>query len=309
MMAITFPSRRQLFIVLAFIICACNAFPLSLSSSNVAQSHNVFRCDKYLQTHHATAVTDEIDTQTPTSLQISNASALLDPLLTSFLLRSIRNSAIDEEDVEDSTTAQFTFSDASKAMIGLQVWETCLRKARLPLIDDFQQTTIWPEEPLFYHVYDALSALGLPRLVRRHPETLTTSVLLGLAKIVVEFIKAQRQGKLVISEEDNIDNNDDWEEDTLSDIEDDFIAFEYEPLSLEELNQLADSLASNLKKEWGGVVQGVAQLDKLFGYDHGLLDLQVGDYIVCNCSDSNLPHTLTLFALFIMQCREKLSSA
>ena len=299
MMAITFPSRRQLFIVLAFIICACNAFPLSLSSSNVAQSHNVFRCDKYLQTHHATAVTDEIDTQTPTSLQISNASALLDPLLTSFLLRSIRNSAIDEEDVEDSTTAQFTFSDASKAMIGLQVWETCLRKARLPLIDDFQQTTIWPEEPLFFHVNDAFSALGLPRLVRRHPETLTTSVLLGLAKVVIEFIKAQRQGKLVISEEDNIDNNDDWEEDTLSDIEDDFTElFTYEPLSPEELNQLADSFASNLKKEWGGVVQGVAQLDKVFGYDHGLLDQQVSDYIVCNCSDSNLPHTLTLFAFY-----------
>ena len=245
----TFASRRQLFIVLAFVICACNAFPLSLSSSNVA--------------HH------NIDTQTPSSLQISNAS--LDPLLTSFLLRSIRNSS-NEEDVEDSTAAQFTFSDALKSMIGLQVWETCLRKARLPLIDDFQQTTIlWPEEPLFYHVYDALSALGLPRLVRRHPETLTTSVLLGLAKVVVEFIKAQRRGKLVISEDNGIDENDEyWEEDTMSDIEDNFTElFTYEPLSPEELNQLADSLASNLKKEWGGVVQGVAQLDKIFGYDHG----------------------------------------
>ena len=162
----TFASRRQLFIVLSFIICACNAFPLSLSSSNVA--------------HH------NIDTQTSSSLQISNAS--LDPLLTSFLLRSIRNSP-NEDNSEDSTTAQFTFSDALKSMTGLQVWETCLRKARLPLIDDFQQTTIWPEEPLFFHVNDALSALGLPRLVRRHPETLTTSVLLGLAKIVIEFIK------------------------------------------------------------------------------------------------------------------------
>ena len=288
MAAITpsFAGRRQLFIVLAFIICAACSNAL-----NVAH-HNLFRYDTYLnlQTHHATY----IDTQTSSSLQISNAS--LDPLLTSFLLRSIRNSS-NEEDAEDSTTAaQFTFSDASKAMIGLQVWETCLRKARLPLIDDFQQTTIWPEEPLFHHVYEVLSALGLPRLVRRHPETLTTSVLLGLAKVVIEFIKAQRQGKLVISEDTSIDNYDErgWEEDTMSDIEDDYTElFEYEPLSPEELNQLADSLASNLKKEWGGVVQGVAQLDKLFGYDHGLLDQQVSDCIVCKCSDSNQSSTCT----------------
>ena len=159
-------------------------------------------------------------------------------------------------------------------MVGIQIWGSALRKARLPLMDDFSKNeNIWPEEPLFSHVYDTLSELGLPRLIRRHPEILT-SVLLGVAKVVIEFIKEQRKGKLVFAENSTPEEDDEYNWNDDDDLEEP-PEFEYEPLSTEELDQLGNTLADNLKQEWGGVVQGVAMLDKVFGYDHGLLDMQV----------------------------------
>ena len=284
----------------AFILYTCDGFSLQSSipalrhiylhpqkQHIIATHHHLAHVDIVVpQTYHAriatnhhaiaNADTDATDTSSSTSsLQISNASAQLDPLLTSFLLRSIRNDD-DTDNIHNVNAHFFTFSDASKAMVGLRIWETSLRKARLPTIDDFDQCTTWPDEPLFSYVFDVLSKLGLPRLVRRHSEVLTTSVLFSVAKIVVQFIKAHRQGKLVVS--DDIDEEDgeySLEEDI---IEDDYSTqFEYEPLSTDELDQLADSLSSSLQEQWGGIVQGVTQLDKVFGYDHGLLDQQRGE--------------------------------
>jgi len=254
----------RLYTAAVFVLCTCDGFSLQSLIPSVRHIP-LYPQNVRIATHHHSSVS---------SLQISNASAQLDPLLTSFLLRSIRNDG-DIDDIHHHT--HFTFSDASKAMVGLQIWETSLRKARLPTIDDFEsvQCTTWPDEPLFTYVFDVLSKLGLPRLVRRHPKVLTTSVLLSVAKVVVQFIKAQRQGKLVVS--DNIDDEEEddeysWEEDI---IEDDYSThFEYEPLSTDELDQLAESLSSSLQEQWGGIVQGVAHLDKVFGYDHGLLDQQ-----------------------------------
>jgi len=216
---------------------------------------------------------------------VADASARLDPLLTSFLLRSVRKIA-DEDESDgvpiDTTTAlsssHLTFSDASRAIIGLTTWDTCLRKARTPLIDDFVNInqSVWPEEPLFSHLSNTLAELGLPRLVRRHPEILT-SVLLGVAKLVVQYSKAQRQGKLVIVDESMEGEEDELliEDDEYS-IEDDMLeTFEYEQLSNEELEKLAESLAGNMISDWGSLVQGVSLLDKVFGYNHGLLDIQV----------------------------------
>lgn len=269
----------------AILLFTCHGFPFPLHerwplapwqppSSVVARKEALLR---YRLQANAIADT-EVEADTPT-LQVSNASARLDPLLTSFLLRSVRNNggaSPTNNEHDDTTTNFFTFSDATKAMIGLQTWETSLRKARLPLLEDFStnnnQHDVWPKEPLFGHVYDILSELGMPRLVRRHPEILT-SVLLGVAKFVIEFIKAQKQGKLVIVEQ-NVDDDDDVDYDDRDDVYE-TPEFEYEPLSTEELDQLSDSLANNLKQEWGGVIQGVAMLDKVFGYDHGLLDMQV----------------------------------
>ncbi len=221
-----------------------------------------------------------IDSNTETETPLFHSASALNPLLTSFLLRSVRKnhadiSLLDPTLNSDATIhSLFTFSDASKAMSGLSIWETSFRKARIPVIGDFPKDQgCWPDEPLFTHVFSILSKMGLPRLVSRHPE-ITTSVLLGLAKIVVEFIIAQRRGKLVISgnaldqEDDEFYSN----EYNLEDVDDEF---ELEPLAMEEVDKIAVSLANSLGQEWGGMVQGVAQLDKVFGYDHGLLDLQV----------------------------------
>ena len=214
---------------------------------------------------------------------VSDASARLDPLLTSFLLRSVRK--IDEDEgsipsIETDTTispSHLTFSDASSAMIGLTTWDTSLRKARTPTIDDFLdiKQSVWPEEPLFSYLCNTLAELGLPRLVRRHPEILT-SVLLGVAKLVVEYTKAQRQGKLVIVEETKDDDENEIFEDNYDESMEDRIqeTFEYEQLTNDELEKLAESLAVNLVNEWGSLVQGVSMLDKVFGYNHGLLDVQ-----------------------------------
>ena len=213
--------------------------------------------------HYQTTVDNDL-----TSLQkISNR---LDPLLASFLLRSVRSTT--KEDDDDTNYNQFTFTDATNAMVGLQVWEMSLRKGRLPIsTEDFIETKTWPDAPLFFNVYTVLSEMGISRLVRCHP-TILTSVLLSVAKIVIEYNDAQRRGKLVLLE----DASEDAEYHTEIDMND-TSQFGYEPLSAEELAKLADSVANGLKLEWGAISQGITQLDKIFGYDHGLLDLQGGE--------------------------------
>mmetsp|Transcript_23552 Transcript_23552/g.49358 ORF Transcript_23552/g.49358 Transcript_23552/m.49358 type:complete len:1294 (+) Transcript_23552:86-3967(+) len=232
--------------------------------------------------------------------QIADSAAHLDPLLTSFLLRSIRSNGLDDCDNssdEDRDSEFFdddelilrrdalTVSDVSKAMIGLQTWDESLRKGRLPLVNDFKASSpdgnpeIWPEEPLFSCAQDVLVDLGLARLVRRHPEILP-SVLLSVAKMVVQFTIESRQGKLTIVNTVNDDgkSNDDnivsWE--NYESIDDDEYSqdFSFQPLSSEEIETLAKTVASDVFQEWGGVVRGVSLLDKVFGYNHGLLDLQ-----------------------------------
>ena len=124
--------------------------------------------------HYQTTVDNDL-----TSLQISNR---LDPLLASFLLRSVRSTT--KEDDDDTNYNQFTFTDATNAMVGLQVWEMSLRKGRLPIsTEDFIETKTWPDAPLFFNVYTVLSEMGISRLVRCHP-TILTSVLLSVAKIL-----------------------------------------------------------------------------------------------------------------------------
>ena len=267
----------------ALLICGTShAFPiiqprrrrqLRSVSSSVRYKHKTSRSIRLQSQAIADIEIEGVGTQ---PVQVSEASSQIDPLLTSFLLRSIRNFRDDDNPTENGTEQQpfFTFTDATKAMVGIQIWGSALRKARLPLMDDFSKNeNIWPEEPLFSHVYDTLSELGLPRLIRRHPEILT-SVLLGVAKVVIEFIKEQRKGKLVFAENSTPEEDDEYNWNDDDDLEEP-PEFEYEPLSTEELDQLGNTLADNLKQEWGGVVQGVAMLDKVFGYDHGLLDMQV----------------------------------
>lgn len=212
--------------------------------------------------------------------KLSNASSRLEPLVSWFVLRAAQDSTHLDKDDTDSVAARFTSSDARQALLGLAVWQSALRKGRLPLTEDFQThdyTTTWPAEPLFSHVHDALSALALPRLVRRHPETLT-SVLLGVAKVVIEFINMQRRGHLIIHDNHHGDDNDLTNplDSTMQELHPEQYT-EYVALSDEQLKELAESLSDKLSQQWSGVVQGVAMLDSLFGYDHNMLDVQVRD--------------------------------
>ena len=135
---------------------------------------------------------------------------------------------------------------------------------------------LWPKEPLFTSVYESLSQLALARLVKRHPEVMT-SVLLGVVKVVVEFITLERRGMMVVKDEDEITYEEYGIEDglTLQDADSEQYDIEYVPLSEEELERLAQSLSNELAQEWSGVVRGVSMLDSLFGYNHQMLDLKV----------------------------------
>ena len=64
-----------------------------------------------------------------------------------------------------------SLADAARAARSLRAWGAALRRARLTLAADIQGENgpeVWPEEPLRARVGAALTALGLPRLVRHH---------------------------------------------------------------------------------------------------------------------------------------------
>ncbi|EJK49119.1 hypothetical protein THAOC_32037, partial [Thalassiosira oceanica] len=196
-----------------------------------------------------------------------DAFSSIDPLLTSYLLRSVR------ADDGGKAAAHFTFNDYMQAAVGLQSWESSLRKGRLPLGKrDFVKDDVWPEEPLFGKVTDVMSRLGLPRLIRRHPE-IKSSVLLEVARIVVEFTRSRERGKLVVVEDQQEDEVEDDPWAIEDDDTNDSVVFEYRPMLEGELDKLADQLAGNIQDQFGSVVNGVSLLDKVFGYDHGLLDM------------------------------------
>ena len=234
-------------------------------------------------------------------LSISDASLRLEPLLTSFLLRAASDGNFltpsnTNATAADSSASFFRIDDAYKAMLGLVTWESSLRKGRLPLRSDFDHLELWPEEPLFTHVHDALSNLALQRLVRRHPEVLT-SVSLGVAKTVVEFICLQRRGTMVEESRDDIDEDYDLIYGDFSSLSDDFEQeIEYVPLSKDELERLAESLSEKLALEWSGVARGVSMLDSLFGYDHQMLNVKVRgvpvDEMCPQTYDLNLTNTI-----------------
>ena len=203
-----------------------------------------------------------------------DAFSSIDPLLTSYLLRSVRESVETTGGAanDGGRAAHFTFDDYLRAVAGLQSWESSLRKGRLPLgKGDFAEDDVWPEEPLFEKVTDVMSHLGMPRLMRRHPE-IKSSVLLEVARIVVEFTRSRERGKLVVVEDhDNEIEDDLWGID--DETNDSTIEFEYRPMLDGDLDKLAEQLASNIQDQFGSVVQGVSLLDKVFGYDHELLDM------------------------------------
>ena len=259
---------------------SCYALTIPLSASTNTYQRQIVRSIRASALKSPSASIEDY-TERETLTDISSISSRLEPLLTSFLFRAVHDATTATDtlnDEADTTTSHFRLNDAYNAIHGLVTWETSLRKGRLPLYSDFgDESLYWPEEPLFTHVYNTLSTLALPRLVRRHPEIIT-SVLLGIAKVVVEFVNLQRRGMLVIIENGDDSLSDDVEyifEDDEYELQSEEEQVEFTPMSEDELEKLAQNLSSKLAQEWGGVVQGVSMLDDVFGYSHNMLDSKV----------------------------------
>jgi len=114
----------------------------------------------------------------------------------------------------------------------------------------------------------------------------------SLLQIATQFVQRQqrRQEESDLSEDDEDDSEDDyneWEdfmqedESLLIDNDDDTTEW-----TEEELQQLAvDIVAEGLTNQWGGALRGVQALDQLFGFNHGLLNVQ--DATDNNDNDNN----------------------
>merc|ERR1740124_520734 len=203
----------------------------------------------------------------------------------------------------------------SAASRGLQVWRTALLKGRLPLPAEFAAAieadggyddgyddgrppageeslvTVWPMKPLFSHLIDAMATLQLPRLVLRHPDTVS-AVLITLVKLTQTFHEQLQLHTLPHDDEyddeyeyedgededEDMDNTDmenafTHDEDTI--INEIYLYDDYDDnedtLSGEDIERLAEETAQTLVQQWEGVVHGSNMLDYLFGRNHGIL--------------------------------------
>ena len=186
-------------------------------------------------------------TETTTSSSIS-----VDPLVMRILL-------------QNNHTNTGSILDASA---GIQVWRRVLLRGRLPVPVDFESDP-WPLEPLFSALSKAVVGLQLPRFVMRHPETVT-AVLLTMLRMTIDFRVQQQQ----LVDNKLVDDDEYIDESSYDRAQVNAANNSNSTLSKEELETLAQEIASGFIDEYGGVLDGVASLDQLFGANHGLLDVQ-----------------------------------
>jgi MoxR-like ATPase len=241
----------------------------------------------------------------------ANASPLsltsLDPLLLGTLLRLHQEG--DSSGVAPASGANRNGSGTLRtAAHGLDVWRRCLGRGRLPdagldfavVADDAEgggvlvgreaSPSVWPPEPLFGRIYDSMVQLQLPRFALRHPETVPL-ILRSLLRWTVRYSQ-----RLDAASNDDEDIDDDDEDDDDDDDDDAYTLDYYFQNQLSDDNDVDDNdslppltlpvddaetigadIAREVLREWGGVVYGVNLLDKMFGYDHGLLQVNVDD--------------------------------
>jgi MoxR-like ATPase len=216
------------------------------------------------------AADDQMNTHSEEESSQVSSSISIDPLLFNAL----------QTQSSSSFGAGFNLSLASS---GIRTWRTCLCKGRFPLDVDFDQNVnVWPAEPFFSKVTDAMTTLQLPRFVLRHPDTVS-AVLLTLLRLTFKFMEDVR-AKEEEKEEDA--NSDEEYEDDAEIYADDEFTIESDQrlqdtvddvfsLSSEEMDAMATEIADSLIQEWNGVVSGVNLLDQLFGYDHDMLDVNI----------------------------------
>ena len=207
----------------------------------------------------------------PFSTATSEASyTSIDPLIISVI----------EERTSSSLGTGLNLIDTSN---GIRTWKSCLGKGRFPINADFNND-VWPAEPFFSKVVLAMAELELPRFIMRHPETLSL-VLLTLLRLTFKFME-----EVQIKEEelkDDTSNIYDTEFDDEIDLygnnalaqilhqDDNLILKEsIDDLFSLSIDDIAKDISAAFVQEWSGVVSGVSFLDQLFGYDHGVLDVQ-----------------------------------
>ena len=201
----------------------------------------------------------------------------IDPLLSRILL-------------QQDTAQNLQFDQVLAASTGIATWRHALLKGRLPDFDSEEQS-IWPEEPLFTSLSNAMTELQLPRFVLRHPETVS-AVLLSMLRMTTKYAKQSKvmlyQKEKEAQEDEEEDDEYEWWDSLLEDrwtnYDEDIEEVSDESqnqssdeifLSEEEQKRLAQNIInSGLIDQWGPVISGVQALDQLFGMNHDLLDIQ-----------------------------------
>ncbi len=168
---------------------------------------------------------------------------------------------------------------------GIRVWRHAFTKGRLPTEADFVEVGCrwWPREPLFSKLYDSMVTLQLPRFALRHPEVINV-ILLSILRMTVAFSARlqtlQEEQQTDVSHEHGLEEEDDfyfleWKKQFKSHSEThSFGNFE----DVNDEDAIAAQVTREIIDEWTGVVNGVASLDSIFGFNHGLLHVsQDGD--------------------------------
>lgn len=199
-----------------------------------------------------------------------------------------------------------------QASYGLDIWRKCLIKGRLPDINqDFLPSivavgtsegnntddgnnkndrnmvvVVWPPEPLYTKIYDSMVHLQLPRFAIRHPETISL-ILRSLLRWTMSYSDRLDAASTIYDDDDDDDYDDDdfvldyyfqhqLLDDDNNDDDDgggDNLSVPTVPVLVDDAETIANDIANDVLKEWGNVVKGVNLLDKMFGYDHGLLQV------------------------------------
>ena len=269
----------------AVIVCHLSLFLLVFSSSAVygftstISTRRIFYA-KYLESatisqdegHMKSGTSDEPDAQRIAPMDTLTS---VDPLLMNILQTRSCSSSMPSSSYSLFGNS-FHLSQISK---GIKLWRHCLNKGRYPIASDFDQeegaSSVWPAEPFFAKVIDAMATLELPRFVMKHPETIS-AVLLTLLRLTFQLMDDLMAREEELLEDAEYDREDDLFEmncAATSKIEE----AENPSLSGEEIDRMAAEIADAFVEEWSGVVSGVNILDQLFGYDHDLFNAQEAD--------------------------------
>jgi MoxR-like ATPase len=224
------------------------------------------------------------------------------PPTTTTTSRVASNSSINSTLDDDDDTLELSFGSVRAISHGLTVWRRILRKGRLPLASDFvnyhpwsgdsgssthhhHHDAVWPPEPLFGKLVQGLGcssssassmAATIPRLVQRHP-TLLPTVLRAIVRLALEFAHhptTDSSSSAATGTSSNIGgsatNSEDSDRYNSHKEQRATVEPSLSPMSIAELEDLAEALTSQMVTEFSGLVSGLHAMDQVFGAQHTL---------------------------------------